>query len=219
MRTFPIVSVFAVALSLSCHQLKTIEKKSGDPEAGVRGTVPFSLSLVVQALEQTRDRLERYTPPGFVPEAEYLRPKFFITKHGSREFSEFDVRRLAESDNPWLLQYMAIPPEARRHDLRLQWVTDVFWPAEAYVYDGRPARFTTNFIVHFEAVDESTTALEIFELLPTIWVGRKYGVGAHGPGSFRDYRDAEQSLGERVDLLDFVRKLIHESEASRNSGP
>jgi hypothetical protein len=37
MRTFRSVSVFAVALSLSCHQLKTIAKKPGDPQARVRG--------------------------------------------------------------------------------------------------------------------------------------------------------------------------------------
>lgn len=214
MRAWSVISVFAVALSLSCHQLKTIEKKPGDPWARVRGTLPVSVETVAEALERSRERLERYTPPGFVPEAEYLRPKLFIAKHGSREFSEFDVRRLAESDNPWLQRYIAIPPEARRHDLRLQWVTDVFWPAEAYVYEGRPAKFTTNFLVHFEAVDEAATAIEIFELLPTIWVGRKFGVGAHGPGRFRDYRDAEQSLGERADLLDFIRRLVLETAVS-----
>ena len=180
----------------------------------MRGTVPFSLTVVARALDESRGRLEQYTPPGFVPEAEYLRPKLFITRYGSREFSEFDVRRLAASDNPWLQRYVEVPPEARRHDLRLQWVTDVFWPAEGYVYEGRPAKFTTNFLVHFEAVDESATAIEIFELLPTIWVGRKFGVGAHGPGRFRDYRNAEQSLGERTDLLDFIRDLIRETAAS-----
>ena len=219
MRTSSVISILVAALSLSCHQFKSIEQKPGDPRARVQGTVAYSIDAVTHALETYRPKLERYTPRAYVPEAEYLCPKFFITKYGSRKFSEFDVRRMALGANPWLADYLETAPESREHDLRLQWVTDVFWPAEAYVYEGRPAPFTTNFIIHFEPDGDSTTAIEIFELYPTIWVGRKFGVGAHGPGRLGDYRDAEQSLGERVELLDFIRRLIHESETPRKSNP
>ena len=219
MRVSSVISVVTVALSLSCHQFKSIEKKPGDPWARVRGTVPHSIEAVAEALEVSRPELERYTPRGFVPEAEYLRPTAFIKPYGTRGLSEFDVRRLAESANPWLTEYLKIPESERAYDLKVRWLGDVFWPAEAYLYDGGPAKFTTSFLIHFEAVDQETTAIEILEMQPIIWVGKKFGVGAHGPGRFRDYRDVDQSLSERVDLLDFIRRLIQQSAALHEREP
>jgi hypothetical protein len=119
---------------------------------------------------------------------------------------------LFPSDNEILLdrgvdsfveRYVTIRPELRTHDFYLYQPTgDYYWESE-YFYEGKPAKFRCNFLIHLEPSGNANTRVEIFEYQPTIWVGNYFGLSGHAllPAMLYDIRPVEATTTDRRDVL------------------
>ena len=53
----------------------------------------------------------------------------------------------------------------------------------------------------------AATEVEVLELSPRVWVGKKFSVEAHGPGTYLDVRNVAPTTADRTELLELVRQL------------
>ena len=82
-----------------------------------------------------------------------------------------------------------------------------YWVSEYYVAD-QQAPFRCNFLIHLESSTAAATRIEVLELSPRVWAGKKFSVEAHGPGTHLDIRDVAPTTADRVELLELLRRLI-----------
>jgi hypothetical protein len=113
----------------------------------------------------------------------------------------------------FLAPYRQLSPAERRHDILIQEPTgDVYWTSEYSTADG-PVRFRCAFILHLidqeEPAPAATTAIQVYELVPTVWVGERWGMSAHGIGFGRhhDIRFVEPTTKDRRDLLALIGRI------------
>lgn len=134
---------------------------------------------------------------------------FLIAPHGDPIFPDDGSIRVNLDRSPWMETYLALPDRDRAQDIYLYAVTDLFWSSD-HTYEGTPAKFYSDLIIHFEATSDTTTQVEVFEYLPRIWVGKSLQLGAHGPCMCRDQRWVEQTKGDRVALLQEIQDALRE---------
>ena len=111
----------------------------------------------------------------------------------------------------FLEPYIDLPDAARAHDLVLREATgDKFWTSE-YETAAGPVRFQCTLIVHFVPRAADETELQIFELVPTVWVGEHWVAMAKegvGPAKVHDIRFVEPTVRDRRMVLDFVDSIL-----------
>ena len=111
----------------------------------------------------------------------------------------------------FLEPYIDLPDAARAHDLVLRDATgDKFWTSE-YETAAGPVRFQCTLIVHFVPRAADETELQIFELVPTVWVGEHWVAMAKegvGPAKVHDIRFVEPTVRDRRMVLDFVDSIL-----------
>jgi hypothetical protein len=107
--------------------------------------------------------------------------------------------------------YVDLSDSARALDLVLQdAIGDSYWTSEYETTHG-PVPFRCTLILHFVPRSATETELQVFELVPTVWVGQhwvmmvKEGVG---PGRARDIRFVEPTVRDRRAVLDFVDSIL-----------
>jgi hypothetical protein len=142
-----------------------------------------SLSEAFQSLEMTEQ-----PPPGFSPDwlAGYIDP------------------------GGYLKSYVDLPDSARSRDLVLQEATgDKYWTSEYQSKDG-PARFRCSLIVHFVPRSPNETEVQVFEVVPTVWVGEHWAMAKEGigPAKVRDIRFVEPTVRDRTAVLDFIDSVL-----------
>lgn len=198
-------------------RFKRIEKRAAVDLASVQARVPKSLEAVADAISNAFNRgedLGRGTKNKLSADDPFHR--FYLYRAAEPSFpDEFQIKANTQRDR-YLAGYAAIPRNLRKSDFYLAEPTgDFYWFSE-YYYNGRPAKFRCSFIIHLEPQDDFHTKIEVFEYLPTIWVGEKFGWSAHTgpvPGFFYDIRSAEATTLDRVELL----KRIQEAMAKPRS--
>jgi hypothetical protein len=107
--------------------------------------------------------------------------------------------------------YARLPPELRRSDLLLDEQTgDAYWPSE-YATASGPIRFRCGLIVHFGAAARGAR-IEVYETVPTVWVGEHWAFSAHGIGfgRYHDIRFVEPTMAEREHTLDLIDRILDE---------
>jgi len=124
-------------------------------------------------------------PPGFPPD-------WLVTYRDSGEF---------------LRPYVDLPDSARVHDLVLRDATlDKYWTSE-YETTGGPVRFQCALVIHFTPRSATETEVQIFEIVPTVWVGEHWVAMAKegiGPAKVHDIRFVEPTVRDRRAVLDFI---------------
>jgi hypothetical protein len=108
--------------------------------------------------------------------------------------------------------YRRLTAAEQANDLVLREATgDRYWMSE-YEANGRPVKFHCGIIIHFIERAPGTTEVQVFELVPTVWVGQRWALSREGPGfgKYHDIRFVEPTVKDRVAVLDF----IEESERS-----
>jgi hypothetical protein len=113
----------------------------------------------------------------------------------------------------FLSDYKRLAEEVRRNDLLLEEQTgDGYWPSE-YATAAGTVRFRCGLILHFaDAVNAAT--IEVYETVPSVWVGEHWALTAHGVGfgRYHDIRFVEPTMQERVRILDLIDTIINERE-------
>jgi hypothetical protein len=110
----------------------------------------------------------------------------------------------------FLQPYRDLPDSARTHDLVLyDAIGDKYWASEYETSDG-PARFRCTLIIHFIPRSANETELQVFELVPTVWAGERWGAPKEGIGPARvhDMQFVEPTVRDRRAVLDFVDSIL-----------
>jgi hypothetical protein len=205
------ISVLAIVSLSSCESWKRIERKTAsDPFERVVATFQTDVDTVRKTLlelpripHHSQDILDRFPELGV----------FSVAERGDPIFPGDGAIRVNLDRSPWLEIYLGLPESTRTQDLYLYSVMDLFWPSE-YIYQDKPAKFYSDFVLHLEPVDDTATRAEVFEYLPRIWVGKSFQLGAHGPCMCWDQRRVEQTRSDRVALLQAIEEAI---EAGREA--
>jgi hypothetical protein len=109
--------------------------------------------------------------------------------------------------------YRKLSPAQRQHDILIQDpIGEVYWVSEYSTAQG-PVRFRCGFILHFvdrESPSPPTTEIQIYELVPTVWVGERWSLSAHGIGfgRHRDIRFVEPTTRDRQDVVTLLERLL-----------
>jgi hypothetical protein len=113
----------------------------------------------------------------------------------------------------FLADYKRLPPAERANDLLLREPTgDVYWLSDYAVAgdEGRPVKFRCDLIVHFIPREPSFTEIQVYELVPDVWVGEHWAFARHGPGfgRYHDIRAVEPSVADRFRALDLLDRVL-----------
>jgi len=157
--------------------------------------------------------LDRYPKPNAAFKRDTISPDLFhvlsITEQPPPGFS---ADWLASYVDPggYLEPYRRLPVAEQANDLALtEWVGDRYWTSE-YEANGRSVRFRCWFVLHFAEPTPGTTELQVFEIVPTVWVGEHWAWAKEGfgPGRFHDIRFVEPTVKDREAILQFVDSIL-----------
>lgn len=195
-RALALLSVLAVA----CRA--TPITRDGPPQARLVSRVyPIAMeelrAKILDRYSATREQLSDafralditgQPPPGFSPDwlAGYVDPGGFLKP------------------------YVDLPDSLRARDLILREATgDKYWTSEYRTGDG-PIRFRCALIVHFVPHASNQTELQVFEVVPTVWVGEHWTLAKEGigPAKVHDIRFVEPTVRDRLALLEFVDAVV-----------
>ena len=139
------------------------------------------------------------------------------TQRAQRCFESVDRRAATAGFAPdWLAAYVdpsgylepyrRLTPAEQANDLVLREATgDRYWLSE-YEAKGRPVPFHCGLIIHFIEHGSSTTEVQVYEVIPTVWVGEHWAMSKEGLGfgKYHDIRFVDPTVRDRVAVLDFV---------------
>ena len=113
-------------------------------------------------------------------------------------------------DNPPLLRYVQTDPRSRKDDFVLSTPSRYEWRSAEYLFQGKPAKFTCDFIIRMEDTGTSQTTIEIIEIMPTVTAGRRFEMPAHGfvPQFFPNQQYVAPTNKDRQELLDAIKDAI-----------
>jgi hypothetical protein len=189
--------ILVASLALTACRDAPVSRNGPAQERIVSRTYPSSASDLRAAilqryaqLDATRSEMFRVLsiseqpPPGFSPDwlDAYVDPGGFLEPY----------RRLAPAD--------------RENDLVLREPTgDRYWLSE-YEANGRAAPFHCGLIIHFVERTRGTTEVQVFEVVPTVWVGEHWAMSREGPGfgKYHDIRFVEPTVKDRVAVLELI---------------
>jgi len=113
----------------------------------------------------------------------------------------------------FLDDYKRLPAVDKANDLLLREPTgDVYWLSDYAVAgaEAAPVKFQCGLIVHFVQREPSFTEIQIYEMVPTVWVGEHWAFSRHGPGfgRYHDIRFVEPTVADRFRTLDLLDRLL-----------
>jgi len=210
--TLAVAAMAALVALLFYPKFKRIERRGPGNPSSVSATVRQTPEIVAAAISQVfRDGVNLFHGTGtngHIPGTWY---RFRVARFGDPIFpDDFQLTAVSKQDAE-LRRYAALPAGSRRQDFYLLEPTgDYYWASE-YYYRGEPARFRCNFIIHLEPQEAARSKIEIFEYVPSIWVGEKFGWSAHTgpiPGFFYDIRFSAPTTADRAEVLTKILEAI-----------
>jgi len=113
----------------------------------------------------------------------------------------------------YLDPYKRMPPDEKVNDVLIQDATgDLYWDSEYTTVDPikRPAQFHCGLIVHLATHGPSSTEVQVYELVPSVWVGEHWAFAAHGVGvgRYHDIRFVEPTVIDRVKTLELLDRVL-----------
>ena len=197
-----LLAAFCLSLYAFMHQ-KRIRRRTNLNLASVSAIFPVDQNGVTKAIfKMFRDG----KPP---PTGKFSH--FSLAQVGEEQFPA-DYQLSYYQDDQLLRRYLTIDVARRRLDFYLYDFSDAdnhndYWPSD-YYRGSEPVPFRCNFIIHHEPEGSGHTKVEIFEVAPRIWVGKKFGFERHGPGFYLDIRKVDPTTSDRVDLLALLKEAL-----------
>jgi hypothetical protein len=197
-----LLAAFCLSLYAFMHQ-KRIRRRTNLNLASVSAIFPVDQNGVTKAITKMfRDG----KPP---PTGKFSH--FSLAQVGEEQFPA-DYQLSHYQDDELLRMYLSIDGARRRLDFYLYDFSDAdnyndYWTSD-YYRGSEPVPFRCNFIIHHEPEGIGHTKVEIFEVAPRIWVGKKFGLERHGPGFYLDIRKVDPTTSDRVDLLALLKEAL-----------
>ena len=188
----------------ACQQLKPVERRASHDPASFSATATANPRVVQQAIVTAFTVGKNRLPEKW--------RRFSVARVGDEYFPRDEQIDHERAENDALARYRALSAAVKRDDLFAYDFSDAddarsYWVSEYYVAD-QQAPFRCNFLIHLESSTAAATRIEVLELSPRVWAGKKFSVEAHGPGTHLDIRDVAPTTADRVELLELLRRLI-----------
>jgi hypothetical protein len=129
---------------------------------------------------------------------------FYLERLGETALLSTSQSRFDSDNNPALKRYSQLSVARRNDDFVLFPLGNLYWPSSEYSYRAKPAAFSCSFILHFEAVTNTATRVEIIEASPVVKAGKRFGWSAHTgpfPQFFDNIRFVAPTIEDRQELL------------------
>jgi hypothetical protein len=200
---------FCLSLYAFTH-LKRIRRQTNLNLASVSAIFPVDQNGVTKAIIKM---FREGKPP---PTGKFSH--FSLAQVGEEQFpADYQLSNHQEDES--MRRYVSIDPARRRLDFYLYDFSDAddrkdYWMSD-YYRGSDPVPFRCNFIIHHEPEGPDHTKVEIFEFAPRVWVGKKFGLGPHGPGYYLDIRNVDPTTSDRVELLALLKEALQKSAAFR----
>ena len=197
-----LLAAFCVSLYAFTH-LKRIRRQTNLNLASVSAIFPVDQNEVPKAMIRM---FREGKPP---PTGKFSH--FSLAQVGEEQFpADYQLSNYQGDES--LRRYLSIDVARRRLDFYLYDFSDAdnqrdYWTSD-YYRGSEPVLFRCNFIIHHEPEGVGHTKLEIFEVAPRIWVGKKFGLERHGPGFYLDIRKVDPTTSDRVDLLALLEEAL-----------
>ena len=194
--------VSAIAVSLYVYvQGKRIERKTDAKLAGTSAVLPVDQGKFIKAVTKAFGENK--------PQPSNKFSRFSLAQPGQEQFpGEYQLTYYGSEES--IARYRSIALERRRLDFYLYDFSDEdnhgsYWESEYYRGQER-LPFRCNFIIHHEPEGSTATRVEVFELAPRVWAGKRLAFGRHGPGYIVDIRNVAPTTSDRVEVLDLIKK-------------
>jgi hypothetical protein len=179
----------------------SLRRNTTNTIAKVNTSVPVPEKTVIAAIEKL-----------FGERGSHLQGKFTRFSFARVGDEYFPNQYQIEQTPPVLKEYLAIDPSLKKNDVYLYDFSDAdsnesYWFSE-YEYNGKPAKFRCNFLIHLEPDGTSGTEITVFEYAPRVWIGKKFGFGRHGPGFFLNIESVEPTTQDRLELLTIIKDAL-----------
>ena len=118
----------------------------------------------------------------------------------------------------YLDPYRKLEQSARINDLVLSEPTgDKYWLSEYQTNDDVPVLFHCGLILHFIERAPKETEVQVYEVVPTVFVGKHWAWGKEGIGfgRYRDIRFVQPTVRERQAVLDLVDTILKAPVATK----
>jgi len=183
-----------------CRELPVA--RSGPPQERlvsrlIRSPEPALRAAILSAFVTSRDRLPE--PFDRMTATELMPPRF-----------QPDWLATTVDPGGFLDDYKGRPPAERARDLLIDDpIGDVYWRSE-YESQGGSLRFRCGFIIHLIDRQTAGTEVQVFEVVPTVWVGEHWAMSAHGIGfgRYHDIRFVEPTTKDRTDVLSLIERVV-----------
>jgi hypothetical protein len=170
-------------------QERVVSRLSRSPEPAARAAILNAFATSREGLPEPFNRMTatELMPPRFQPDW------------------------LATTVDPggFLDEYKGRPPAERARGVLIEDpIGDVYWQSE-YENQVGSLRFRCGFIVHFIDRQTAGTEIQVFEVVPTVWVGEHWAMAAHGIGfgRYHDIRFVEPTTKDREDLVSLLERI------------
>ncbi len=110
-------------------------------------------------------------------------------------------------NNPALVRYAQLKPEARMNDIYLYSPDTPYWYSE-YELKGKKLPFRSYFIVHLSAVGENATQVEIIQDKPVVRIAGASSLDENGKLQDFGLRDVAPTTRDRAFLLSCIKQFI-----------
>jgi hypothetical protein len=205
-----ILGVGGFGLALLAPHFKKVERRTASMPTVVQMSIPRPIQTVTETLKAM------FNSEADLNQGTHKQPKgdrlyhFYLYPYGHPLFPEDYLIQHWSKTDPDLRPYAAVPQDQRQNDFYLYEPTaDYYWFSDYYYHDV-PAKFRCAFIIHLEPAGDNGTKIAVFEYLPTIWVGERFGFSAHavGPALLHDIRFVQSTGSDRIRLLDKIRAAV-----------
>ena len=201
---FTALSIIGLVLGAALWQCRSgcaeLEHRTGGSPPRVAATVPLTLAAVQAKLEHTAREPAAWGDFG----------RFTWVRSSDNAFPDDFQLRAFSSRDPALREYLSRPVPQRKWGFYLRQDSELYWASE-YHCAGEPVKFRSNFILDLSSASPSSTRIEVLEYQPTVLVGRKFAVTAHGgPGFYDDIRQVEPTTSDRVEVLRHVLTVLRD---------
>jgi len=198
--------ITSMGVLLVSSQSKKIERRPTGTVFSDSLVVPVGLDSVYAAIKKTFNDghdLGSSVANKFPKENKFH--YFYIYGRGDPIFPDDAQLQLHSLDDKALRHYATMNLDSRTKDFYLYEPTGNYYWFSDYHFNGAPAKFRCNFILHLEAQGNSGTRVQALEYLPSIWVGKAFAIGHSGPGFYADIRYVQPTYVDRLDLLGLVK--------------
>jgi hypothetical protein len=198
-----------LAALLTASGCRSLVHEASNSSTSLELIVPLPTGTVVEAIRKTFDAGDR-RPGSADRERQDPLDLLRLADESDPLFVDYGQMAMHVKGNEPLAEFLGISPAERGQVFYAFPGLDDYWFSE-YRYGNEPAPFRCSFVIRVWEASPEETGVSVVEYQPTVRLGKKVGLGQHGPGTYFDTRFVDATRRDRQLVLDAISEaLAHE---------